>query len=148
MCHVSLLWCHTVDSLLATEKEGPRQLSFPLLAVLSPLQPTPHLPQCCWSCAGSSREPGSLHRNWGEWDWCLEAFPAESIPKEKSWKGREHEVGRLSEARCLICLVRWKPARIMCLTVKRENNPHAKPVRVALGLKKDLLHFYTCIQCI
>lgn len=83
----------------------------------------------------------------GEGTDIKEYSPANSIPKEKSWKGREHlkkkkiKVGRVSEARCLSCLVRWKHARTICLTVKRESNPPTKLVRVALGPKKELPYF-------
>lgn len=35
----------------------------------------------------------------------------------------------------------WKPARTICLTVKRESNPPTKLVRVALGPKKGATLF-------
>lgn len=76
-----------------------------------------------------------------------EDCPAKSIPKEKSWKGREHEKAwRISEARWLSCLVRWKPASVLCLTVRCENNPCAKPVGVALGPKKVLSRFVYVVK--
>ena len=100
----------------------------------------------------------ALHRNcWGRsWEgWeekengasVQENCPAKTVPQKKSWKGREHKKAwRMSEARWLSCLVRWKPARVLCLTVRCENNPCAKPVRVALGPKKASSYFVCVVK--
>lgn len=52
----------------------------------------------------------------------------------------------MSEARWLSCVVRWKPARVLCLTVRCENDPCAKPVRVALGPRKVLSYFVYVVK--
>lgn len=42
--------------------------------------------------------------------------------------------------------MRWKPARVLCLTVRCENNPCAKPVRAALGPRKVLSCFVYVVK--
>lgn len=67
--------------------------------------------------------------------------------KKNPGKGEDTKKhGRLSEARWLSCLVRWKPARVICLTGRRENNPHAKLARVALRPKRAFLYFVYIIK--
>lgn len=42
--------------------------------------------------------------------------------------------------------MRGKPARALCLSVRCENNPRAKPARVALGPKKALFYFVYVVK--
>lgn len=154
MCHMSLSQCHAAGHPPASREKVHGSQPCPVLTASSPLKAAPclSLHHCLvpsWSSLGIWR---ILHRNSWEWSqegWkekkngvSLEDYPAKSITKEKSWKGREHKKAwRISETRWLSCLVMWKPARVLCLTVRCENNPCAKPVRIALGPKKVLSHF-------
>lgn len=52
----------------------------------------------------------------------------------------------MCEARLQSCLVSWKPARVLCFTVRCENSPHAKPVGVALQPKKALSSFVYVVK--
>lgn len=149
-----------LDTLLPAEREGPWKPSLSLLTASSPLQAAPCPPlrrwlvlrwsswgsrEPCTGTAGSGAEKGGEEEEKGV--SVQEDFPAKSIPKEKSWKGREHKKARrISEAWWLSCLVRGKPARALCLTVRCESNPRAKPVRVALGPEKALFYFVYVVK--
>lgn len=137
-----MLW----DALLPAGREGLWQLSLSLCDSFIPLA-APCL-SLQWSCTGSPGDPESLaqklqeggrelvSRNTAQ----LRASLRKNLGKEENIfkKGKKKKVGRVSEARCLSCLVGWKPAGTICLTVKRESNPPTKLVRVALGPKKEL----------
>lgn len=118
----------------------------------SSLQAAPCLPLCCglvprWSSWGS-REPctgtaGSRAGKGGKGRKIglvsTKTAPLRASLRKNPGKGENmKKVLRMSEARWLSCLVRWKPATVLCLTVRCENNPRAKPVRVALVPKKAL----------
>lgn len=139
-----MLW----DALLPAGRDGLWQLSLsppdsfiPLAAPCLSLQ---------WSCTSSPGDPESLAQKLQEGERelvsrniaQLRASLRKNLGKEENILKREKKkVGRVSEARCLSCLVGWKPARTICLTVKRESNPPTKLVRVALGPKKELPYF-------
>lgn len=159
MCHMSLSQCHAAGHPPASREKVHGSQACPVLTASSPLQAAPclslhHWPAPCWSSWGSRESctgtPGSGARKGGKrrkMGPVQEDCPDKSIPKEKSWKGREYKKAwRISEARWLSCLVRWKPARVLCLTGRCENNPCAKPVRVALGPKKVLSHFVYVVK--